>query len=85
LQEAAKARGEAMTREDADYVIDKALATGQLDSSGNLNFHMRGTRHEIIDGMMATAKAWGVPLTQADAASITDEAIRRRRARVLTA
>jgi hypothetical protein len=32
LQEAAKARGEPMTREDADYAIDKALATGLLDS-----------------------------------------------------
>jgi len=31
LQEAAKARGETMTKEDANYAIDKALATGLLD------------------------------------------------------
>jgi hypothetical protein len=37
LQEAAKARGEPMTKEDADYCIDKALATGVLDSVGDLN------------------------------------------------
>ena len=41
LQEAAKARGEPMTKEDANYAIDKALATGLLDSNGNLNFHMQ--------------------------------------------
>jgi len=29
-----------MTKEDANYAIDKALATGLLDSNGNLNFHM---------------------------------------------
>ena len=37
LQEAAKARGEPMTKEDAEYCIDKALATGVLDSAGDLN------------------------------------------------
>jgi hypothetical protein len=79
LQEAAKARGETLTREDADYLIDKALASGLLDSSGDLNFHMRGTREEIIDGMMATEKAWGSPLSRAEAASIADKAIRWQR------
>ena len=59
LQEAAKARGEPMTKEDANYAIDKALATGLLDSNGNLNFHMHGTREEIITSILTTAKAWG--------------------------
>jgi hypothetical protein len=85
LQTAAKARGETLTREDADYLIDKALASGLLDSSGDLNFHMRGTREEIIDGMMATAKAWGSPLSQAEAASIADKAIRWQRWRPIEA
>jgi len=48
LQEAAKARGEPMTKEDADYCIDKALANGVLDSAGDLNFVARGNREEII-------------------------------------
>jgi hypothetical protein len=78
LQEAAKARGETLTREDTDYIVDKALATGAIDSNGNLNFHMRGTRDEIINGMMATAKAWGSPLSQAEAGSIADKEIRRQ-------
>jgi hypothetical protein len=59
LLEAAKARGETMTKEDANYAIDKALATGLLDSNGNLNFHMHGTREKIITGILTTAKAWG--------------------------
>jgi len=33
LQAAAKARGETLTREDADYIVDKALASGLLDSN----------------------------------------------------
>ena len=65
LQEATKARGEPMT--DADYAIDKALATGLLDSNGNLNFHMRETREEIIAGILTTAKAWGRLMTCAEA------------------
>ncbi len=78
LQEAAKARGEPITREDAEYTIDKSLAIGAIDSNGDLNFHMRGTREEIIDGMMATARAWGSQLSRADGARITDKAIRQR-------
>jgi hypothetical protein len=67
LQQAAKARGETLTREDADYVIDKALATGAIDSNGNINFHKIGTKEEIINGMMATSRAWGSPMTREEA------------------
>jgi len=75
LREAAKARGEAMTKEDADYYIDKALATGQLDSNGNLNFRMRGTREEIITSILTTAKAWGQLMSCDQAERIADRAI----------
>jgi hypothetical protein len=81
LQEAAKARGEPMTKEDANYTIDKALATGLLDSNGNLNFHMRGTREEIIAGILTTAKAWGQLMTCVEAERLTDRAIRGIRTR----
>ena len=33
LQEAAKARGEVMRKDTANYLIDRALAHGQLDSA----------------------------------------------------
>ena len=79
LQEAAKARGEPMTKEDADYVIDKALATGLLDSNGNPNFLMHGTREEIITGLLTTAKAWGQLMTCDQAERIADRAIRKAR------
>ncbi len=79
LREAAKARGEAMTKEDADYYIDKALATGQLDSNGNLNFRMRGTREEIITSILTTAKAWGQLMSCDQAERIADRAIRKAR------
>ena len=79
LQEAAKARGETMTKEDANYAIDKALATGLLDSNGNLNFHVRGTREEIITGILTTAKAWGQLMTCDQAERIADRAIRKAR------
>jgi hypothetical protein len=61
LQEAAKARGETLTREDVDYLIDKALAIGVLDSDGNgdLNCLMTGTRDEIIAAMMAAGASRG--------------------------
>ena len=79
LREAAKARGEAMTKVDADYYIDKALATGQLDSNGNLNFRMRGTREEITTSILTTAKAWGQLMTCDQAERIADRAIRKAR------
>ncbi len=77
LREAAKARGETMTKEEADYVIDKALATGLLDSNGNLNFHMHGAREEIITSILTTAKAWGQLMTCDQAEQLADRAIRK--------
>ncbi len=79
LREAAKATGETITKEDADYCIDKALATGLLDSNGNLNFHLRGTREEIIAGILTTAKAWGQQMTCDQAEHLADRAIRKAR------
>jgi hypothetical protein len=76
LIKAAEARGEKMSKDEAAYIVDKALAVGAIDGNGNLNFHMRGTREEIIGAIMTVAKAWGFPLSQADAGSITDKAIR---------
>jgi hypothetical protein len=62
LQAAAKARGETLTRVDTDYTIDKSLATGVLDSNGDLNFPVKGTREEIAGQIMEIAAAWGRPM-----------------------
>jgi hypothetical protein len=55
------------------------LATGLLDSNGNLNFHMRGTREEITTGILMTAKAWGQLMTCDQAERIADLAMRKSR------
>jgi hypothetical protein len=75
LQAAAEARGEPMSREDCDYAIDRALATGGLDSAGNLAFHVKGTREEIVGQIMETAGAWGHPMTREQAEAKADAAI----------
>jgi len=68
LQEAAKARGDKLTKEDCNYAIDKALATGLLDKDGNLNFIAKGTRDEMAEQILAAATTWGKPMTHAEAA-----------------
>lgn len=75
LQEAAKASGKPIGKDDADYLIDKALATGAIDSNGDLVFHIRGTREEIVGRMMASAGAWNMPMSRAEAERRTDAAI----------
>jgi t-SNARE complex subunit (syntaxin) len=42
---------------------------------------MRGTREEIITGILTTAKAWGQLMTCAEAERLTDRAIRGIRTR----
>ncbi|MGO9238166.1 MAG: hypothetical protein ACLP4V_30255 [Methylocella sp.] len=75
LQEAAKASGKPIGKDEADYFIDKALATGAIDSNGDLVFHIRGTREEIVGRMMASARAWNMPMSRAEAERRTDAAI----------
>jgi hypothetical protein len=55
------------------------LATGLLDSNGNLNFHMHGAREEIITSILTTAKAWGQLMTCDQAEQLADRAIRKAR------
>jgi hypothetical protein len=76
LQEAAKARGEPMTREDADYAIDKSLASGLLDSSGGLNFTAKGSTREVVAGqIIERSTAWGQPVGREDAEHMASGAV----------
>jgi hypothetical protein len=78
LQEAAKARGEPLTREDADYAIDKALASGLLDYSGGLNFTAKGfTREEVAAQIIERSTAWGQPVSHDEALRMASRGIRR--------
>jgi hypothetical protein len=54
LMRSAEARGVKMTKDEANYIVDKATDTGELDAEGNLNFHMRAPREECVAGMVAT-------------------------------
>jgi hypothetical protein len=47
LQAAAKARGGAISKDDADYLIDKALAAGVLDSAGGLQRQTRKAKSSM--------------------------------------
>jgi hypothetical protein len=76
LQEAAKGRGEPITKDDADYAIDKALACGSLDSSGALTFKVKGnSRDECVAQVLETAAAWNTPVTRAEAKRHVDAGI----------
>ncbi len=78
LQEAAKARGEPMSREDCDYAIDRARATGLLDSSGGLNFRATGyTPEEVAAQIIERSTAWGQPVSHDDAVAMGTRGIRR--------
>ena len=81
LQEAAKARGEPMTKEDADYCIDKALATGVLDSAGDLNFIARGNREKIIAEILQNGATWNMPIPRDEAERLTNQAVRGNKLR----
>jgi len=78
LQEAAKARGEPMTK---DYCIDKALATGVLDSAGDLSFIARGNREEIIAEILQKAATWNMPMPRDEAERLTNRAVRGNKLR----
>ncbi len=80
LKAGAIARAEPMTREQCDYLIDKAHATG-ADSAGDLTFHLKGSREEIIQGILERSAAWNMPMTRAKAERLTDRAIRDIRRR----
>jgi hypothetical protein len=64
-----------VSREDCDYAIDRALATGGLDSAGNIIFPVKGTREEIVDQILERAGNWGHPMTREQAKAKADAAI----------
>ena len=75
-----------LSKEDADYCIDKAVATGVLDSAGDLNFIARGNREEIIAEILHKGATWKMPVSRDEAERLTNQAVRgnklRRRSRI---
>jgi hypothetical protein len=80
LQEAAKARREEMTKEDADYRIDKALSTGRIDKNGALvfsakDFPANSSREQLIDHLTEEIAALGLALPRRIAEAKVDAAL----------
>jgi hypothetical protein len=80
LQEAAKTRGETMTKEDADYRIDKALSTGRMDKKGALvfsakDFPANSSRDQLIDRLTEEIAALGLALPRRIAEAKVDAAL----------
>jgi hypothetical protein len=59
LQTAARARGETLTKECANYVIDRARACGLLDARGELTVNVKGDRDTCIKQAREAAAYWG--------------------------
>lgn len=78
LMAAAKARGADMDKEEADYLIDKALAVGLLDRNGDLDINVKGSRDECIDAIVETTAQWGRPMPRDEAAKQFDRVARRK-------
>jgi hypothetical protein len=83
LQEKPTSDGKPMTRAEADSCIDKALASGALDSNGIFTFRVKGTREQIVEQILQVCELWNEPMTRAKAEAKADAAIRAiRRQRV---
>jgi hypothetical protein len=62
LQEKPASDGKPLTREEADSCIDKALASGALDSDGIFTFRVKGTREQIVEQILEVCQLWNEPM-----------------------
>jgi hypothetical protein len=75
LQAGAVARGKPIAKDEAEYLIDKSLAAGLLDSNGDLNFVVKGeSRVQCVQQIQAIAETWGQPLSLGAAERKFDDA-----------
>ena len=61
--------------------VDKALATGVLDSAGDFNFIARGNREEIIAEILQKGATWNMPMPRDEAERLTNQAVRGNKLR----
>jgi len=76
LQKKPTSDGKPMTRKEADSCIDKALASGALDSNGIFTFRVKGTREQIVKQILEVCELWNEPMTRVKAEAKADVAIR---------
>jgi hypothetical protein len=77
--------GEPITQEQAESIIDRALASGMLDSKGALTFRVNGTDAQIVARIMEVCELWKEPMTRAKAEATADAAIWAMRVRKISA
>ena len=75
LQEKIAPDGEPVTQKQADSIIDRALASGTLDSEGALTLRVKGTREQIIAQILEVCEFWNEPMSRAKAEAKADAAI----------
>ena len=68
-----------MSRERANYIVNKTLALATFDKRGGITFHLRGNRETIINQICEVMALWDSPMDRAETAGIVDRAINRRR------
>ena len=79
LIDAAVKKGGDMSRERANYIVNKTLALATFDKRGGITFHLRGNRETIINQICEVMALWDSPMDRAETAGIVDRAINRRR------
>ena len=75
LQEKIAPDGEPITQKQADFIIDRALSSGTLDSDGTLTFRIKGTREQIVAQILEVCDFWNEPMSRATAEAKADAAI----------
>jgi hypothetical protein len=79
LIDAAVKKGGDMSKERANYIVNKTLALATFDKRGGITFHLHGNREAIINQICDVMALWDWPMDRTEAAGIVDRAINRRR------
>jgi hypothetical protein len=67
-----------MSKERADYIIDKTLAIADFDNRRGMTLQLRGKRDALINQLCEVLGLWDMPMTREEAARLVDKAIARR-------
>jgi hypothetical protein len=79
LIDAAVKKGGDMSKERANFIVNKTLALATFDKRRGITFHLGGNREAIINQICDVMALWDWPMDHTEAADIVDKAINRRR------
>jgi hypothetical protein len=78
LIDAAVKKGGPMSRERANYIVNRTLAVATFDECGGITFRLHGNRDAIISQICEVMSLWDFPMTAEEATRIVDRAIAAR-------